>query len=167
MAKGPRYRVKFRRERDGQTDYKKRLALLKSRLPRLVVRISNKHICCQVINHEKEGDRVIASGFSKELVKLGWKGSTSNTPAAYLTGYLCGRRAKKAEIEKAVLDIGRRSVIRGSRVFAALKGALDAGIEIPHSESILPPQERIEGAHIDPGLKTQVGNIKKAIDSKF
>ena len=88
MAKGPKYRVKFRREREGKTDYKKRLALLKSRLPRFVVRVSNKNVLCQVIAHEGAGDKAVASCSSKELAKLGWKASRSNIPAAYLVGYL-------------------------------------------------------------------------------
>jgi len=167
MAKGPKYNVKFRRERDGQTNYKKRLALLKSRLPRLAVRISNKNVLCQVISHEKEGDRILVSGFSKELGKLGWRGPASNTPAAYLVGYLCGKKAKKAKVEKAIFDLGFRSIVKGSKVFAALKGALDAGLEMPHDESILPSQERLEGAHIDAKLKIQVNDVKKKIDSKF
>ncbi|MDK2384746.1 MAG: 50S ribosomal protein L18, partial [Candidatus Korarchaeota archaeon] len=38
MARSARYKVRFRRRREGKTDYKKRLALLKSGLPRMVVR---------------------------------------------------------------------------------------------------------------------------------
>lgn len=34
----------------------------------------------------------------------------------------------------ALLDVGLRRTTTGSRIFAALKGAADGGIEIPHSE---------------------------------
>lgn len=166
MAKGPRYSVKFRREREGKTNYKRRLALLKSKLPRFVVRISNKNVLCQLISHEAEGDRIMASGSSKELAKLGWKGSCSNMPAAYMTGYLCGKKAAKAKAKKAVLDMGFRDVVKGSKVFASLKGAVDAGLEIPHDEAVFPAPERLEGAHIDAGLKAKIQDIKKKIDSK-
>jgi len=167
MAKGPKYVVKFRREREGKTNYKKRLALLKSRLSRLVVRISNKNIICQAIAHGKEGDAVLAVGTSNELAKLGWKGSKSNIPAAYLTGYLCGKKALKAKVDEAVFDLGFRDVVKSSKVFATLKGALDAGLQIPHDDVILPPQDRIEGAHIDAKVKAQVDDLRKKIDSKF
>jgi large subunit ribosomal protein L18 len=166
MAKGPRYAVKFRREREGKTDYTNRLALLKSRIPRLIVRISNKNVRCQIVEHSKDGDRVLADASSKELQKMGWKAARSNLPTVYLAGYLCGKKAKKAA-KKAVLDTGFKETIKGSKIFAALKGALDAGIEIPHDESVLPSQDRLEGAHIDAKVKAQVDNIKQKIDSKY
>jgi large subunit ribosomal protein L18 len=167
MAKGPKYKVKFRREREGKTNYKKRLALLRSRLPRLIVRISNKNVLCQVVSHAPEGDKVIVTATTKELAKLGWKGSGSNMPAAYMAAYLCAKKAKKEKISKAVFDMGFKDIIAGSKPFAALKGAVDGGLEIPHDESVLPPQERLEGGHIDSKIKSQVDALKKKIDSKF
>lgn len=166
MAKGPKYKVKFRREREGKTNYKKRLALLKSRAKRFVIRISNKNILCQIVSYDGKTDTVLASGSSKELAKLGWKGATSNIPAAYLTGYLCGVKAKKAKVTEAVPDLGFTQVIKGSKPFAALKGGLDAGVQMNHDEAVLPPQERLDGAHIDAKIKTQVADVKKKIDSK-
>ena len=148
MAHGPRYRVAFRRRREGKTDYHQRFTMVRSGWNRLVVRKSLKHMRVQVIKAEKQGDITLASSHSSELKKYGWTKSMSNTPAAYLTGYLCGIRAKKAGIKKAVLDIGIQRVIPGSTLFAALKGAIDAGVEIPHNETILPPEERRKGAHI-------------------
>jgi large subunit ribosomal protein L18 len=165
MAQGPRDKVKFRRERELKTDYKKRLALLKSRTARFVVRISNKNVVCQFITHGETGDRVLASGSSKELQKLGWGTARANTPAAYLTGYLCGKKGRKNGVEKAVLDIGFQSIVKGSKIFAALKGAVDAGVKIPHDVSILPAQERLDGAHIGDKIKAQVAETKKKIDA--
>ncbi len=148
MARSGRYRVKFRRRREGKTDYRRRLALLKSGLPRLVVRRTNRHIIVQVVEYSPHGDRVLAHAFSKELRKFGWKYSLKSTPAAYLTGYLAALRAKQAGVEEAVLDIGRQASTRGSRIYAALKGAVDAGLQVPHGGEILPDESRIRGEHI-------------------
>lgn len=149
MARGPRYRVPWRRRREGKTNYYKRLKLILSGKPRLVVRRTNKYVIVQVAEARIEGDRMIAVAHSRELVKrYGWKAGTKNTSAAYLTGFLAALRALKAGVREAVLDIGLASPAPGSRVFAALKGALDAGMDIPHSETILPPIERIRGEHI-------------------
>ncbi len=148
MAKGPRHRVPFRRRREGKTNYRKRLKLLLSGKPRLVVRKSNQHVTAQIIVYDEVGDRTIVSAHSKELVKIGWLGSTKNVAAAYLVGLLCGLRAKKKGIEEAILDIGLISPTKGGKVFAVLKGAVDAGLKIPHSEEILPSEDRIKGEHV-------------------
>ncbi len=148
MARSSRYKVRFRRRREGRTDYKKRLALLKSGLPRMVVRRTNRNIIVQFVRFRPEGDEVIAYAFSKELSKFGWPYGGKNTPAAYLTGYLAALRAKRSGVDRAILDIGRFPSTRGSRLYAALKGALDAGIELPHSPEILPEESRIRGEHI-------------------
>ena len=149
MGHGPRYRVPWRRRREGKTNYYKRLKLIKSGKPRFVVRRTNKYIIVQVAEARIEGDRIIAAAHSRELVKLyGWRGGTANTSAAYLTGLLAAYRALEKGVRDAVLDIGLYDPIPGSRVFAALKGALDAGLKIPHGEGILPSEERIRGEHI-------------------
>lgn len=165
MATGPKYIVKFRRVRDGKTDFKKRLALLKSGKARFVVRLSNKNAICQVIANSGESDMVLASGASKELIKLGWDLPRSNASAAYLTGYLCGKKAKKAKVSEAVFDIGFKGIVKGSNLFAALKGAVDAGMQIPHDASVLPAQDRVDGAHKDAKYKAKVAEVKKKIDS--
>ncbi|MEM1873352.1 MAG: 50S ribosomal protein L18 [Acidilobaceae archaeon] len=149
MARGPTYRVPLRRRREGKTNYYKRVKLIASRKPRLVVRKTNKYIIVQVVEATIPGDRTIAAAHSRELVKLyGWLGDTNNTCAAYLTGLLAGYRALSKGVREAVLDIGLHRPSPGSRVFAALKGALDAGLMVPHSPEILPPGERIECRHI-------------------
>ena len=149
MAKGPSYNVPYRRRREGKTDYHRRKKLLISGLPRLVARKTNKHIIAQIVEASIEGDRVLASAHSSELrKKFGWLGSLKNLPAAYLTGLLCGYRALKKNIKKAILDIGLQTPSKGARVFAVMKGCIDAGIEIPHGEEILPSEERIKGQHI-------------------
>lgn len=148
MARSSRYKVRFRRRREGKTDYRKRLALLKSGLPRMVVRRTNRYMIVQFVRFKHEGDEVIAYASSKELQRYGWPYAGKNTPAAYLTGFLAALRAKKAGVSEAILDVGRFPSKKGSRLYAALKGALDAGVEVPHSPEVLPDESRIRGEHI-------------------
>jgi len=144
MAIGPKHRVPPRRKREGKTDYRKRMKLLLSRKPRFVVRISLRHAITQLVGFRPEGDYTIAAANSKELSKHGWKGSTSSIEAAYLTGLLLGVRAKKKKHKEGVLDMGFVAPIKGGKVFGALKGAIDAGMEIPHSEEVLPEAAAFE-----------------------
>ncbi|MGB9023504.1 MAG: 50S ribosomal protein L18 [Candidatus Bathyarchaeia archaeon] len=148
MVKGSQYNLRYRRRRSGTTDYRKRKRLVLSGLPRLVVRPANKHITVQIVEAQATGDRVLASAHSSELKEYAWKGSGGNLPAAYLTGSLAGYRAKSKGIQTAILDVGRRPVTPGSRLFAAMSGAVDSGIEVPHGEEILPVKERVRGEHI-------------------
>lgn len=148
MAKNARYCVPYRRRREGKTNYRKRKALILSGKPRLVVRGTLKNVIVQVIAAKPQGDEVLVSAHSRELIKYGWAAPRGNIPAAYLTGYLCGLKAKRKGLEEAVLDIGLHSPSKGSRVFAALKGAVEAGLNIAHSEEKLPEEDRLVGKHI-------------------
>lgn len=148
MAKGPTYKVKFRRRREGKTNYYRRRRLLLSRKPRLVVRKTNTRTIVQVVNAQVTGDVTLASAISSELTNYGWNAGIGNLPAAYLTGLLAGRRALERGVTTAVLDLGLHPPIRGSKIYAALKGAVDAGLEIPHNPEILPSEDRLTGKHI-------------------
>jgi large subunit ribosomal protein L18 len=149
MGRGPRYKVPRRRRREGKTNYRKRYIVIMSRKIRFVVRPSLKYIGIQLIRAKPEGDETLAAAHSRELAKkYGWKGGMANTPAAYLTGFLAGARALKEGISEAVLDIGFVTPVPGGKVFAALKGALDAGLNIPHSDEMIPGEDRIRGEHI-------------------
>ena len=141
---GPRYKVPFRRRREGVTDYSHRLKLVKSGKARAVVRKTNRYFTVQFIEFENTGDSVVASASSIELAKYGWKGAASNSAAAYLTGLLAARRAVKKGVSVAVLDAGLVSPARNSGIYAALNGMVEAGLEVPHGEGILVPAERIE-----------------------
>lgn len=154
-----------RRRRLQKTDYKKRLALLKSEKTRLVIRKSLENIRVQFIGFNAGGDKTDASAVSAELGKLGWKNGTGNLPAAYLTGLLAGTRAKKAGISEAVFDLGLQTSTKGSRIYASLKGVVDAGLAIPHSEDILPSEERISGKHIQSrkGIEKEFAEVKEKI----
>ncbi|MEW6328945.1 MAG: 50S ribosomal protein L18 [Candidatus Micrarchaeota archaeon] len=145
-ATGPKYSVKLRRRRDFLTNYQKRLALVKSGKPRLVVRKSQKHILVQFIEYADSGDRTLACAHSKELEKMGWP-ARGNAPTAYLTGLLGGRRALVAGVKEVVFDIGLHAPTKGAIVFASLKGVLDAGVKANAGEELF-NAERIKGAHI-------------------
>jgi large subunit ribosomal protein L18 len=94
------------------------------------------------------GDFVLASAHSRELVKkYGWKGATGNVPVAYLTGLLCGLKAKKSGVTEAILDLGLVSPTKGSKVFSTMAGVVDAGVVIPHSDEKI-VKERTRGDHI-------------------
>lgn len=163
MVHSARAKVPFRRRREGKTDFRRRLNLIKSNKIRAVVRHSNNFVTVQFIKFTLEGDRVLASATSRELTKLGWQGSTSNIPAAYLVGMLAAKRARKEDISDAVLDIGLRVPVRGAKIFAALSGILEEGIEVPHDEEILPAPERLSGAHISEQTTRNFEEVKSAI----
>ena len=156
------YRVPHRRRRENKTDYRKRLRLLKSNKPRLIVRKSSNSIICQIIQYNTKGDIVIIQAHSRELKGFGWKAHGGNVSSAYLVGYLCGLKTKNKKIKEAVLDTGLYRSTKGSRIYAALKGVLDAGLQIPHSEEILPNEGRVSGKHIeDYAQKLLKGNKEK------
>ena len=176
MAQGPTYRVKFRRRREGKTNYYRRRSLLQSRRPRLVVRKTNTITLVQLINANVTGDITVASAVASELSNYGWDASTGNIPAAYLTGFLAGLRAKSRGVKEAILDVGLNPPIKGSRIYAALKGVVDAGLDVPHNPDVLPDDSRISGEHIvtsyeyysgkkDSLMFTKVGKKKTTITS--
>ena len=148
MKKHTIYNLPFKREREEKTNYRSRLKLLRSSKPRLVARLSSRNALAQIAAYGEEGDKIVASASSKQLAKLGWKGNTGNLSAAYLVGLLLAKEAKKAKVAEAVYDIGRQTSVLGSRLYAVLKGAVDGGLEVPHSEEALPSEERIKGRHI-------------------
>ncbi len=140
--------VQYRRKREGKTDYRLRLKLVKSNKPRLVLRRSKQHLITQFVEYQPDGDKVLATTTSIELRKFGWKTNARNLPAAYLTGLLCGVKAKKANISEAILDLGLNKSTTGGMLYAVLKGVIDAGLNIPHNGKILPSEARISGEHI-------------------
>ena len=148
MAHGSRYKVAFKRRREGKTDYGARLKLIGLDKHRLVIRVTGNHTIAQIVDVELSGDQTLISAHSQELKNMGWMGSGKNTSAAYLTGYLCAKKAIKEGLDGAVLDMGLKSSTKGSRVYAALKGAIDAGLEIPYNDIVLPDDDRITGEHI-------------------
>ncbi|MEM4575833.1 MAG: 50S ribosomal protein L18 [Candidatus Nezhaarchaeales archaeon] len=157
-------RIPFNRRRKGLTNYRLRRRMILSGRPLLVVRRTCSQIIVQVVKPEVRGDVVLAQATGRELkTKFGWPASGKNTPASYLVGYLAALRAIKAGVKEAVLYIGLHRAVKGSRVFAALKGALDGGLKIPHSPEMLPSEDRIKGSHIAEYAK----QLKESNPEKF
>lgn len=148
MMKGKIFTVPFRRKREGRTYYKQRLKTLLSSKPRFVVRKSLKNFYASLVYYIPKGDKIILTVSSKSLIKLGWKADTSNISSAYLVGFIAGKKAVEKGIKEAIFDIGLNNSVKGSRLYSALAGALDAGLKIPCNHEILPPKERISGEHI-------------------
>jgi large subunit ribosomal protein L18 len=154
MARNSRYRVPLRRRREGKTDYQARTGLVLSRRPRLVARGTLKNAIAQIIIAKPHGDEILVAAHSKELQKFyGWKAPTGNIPAAYLTGLLCGLKAKAKGVNEAVLDIGLVSPSKGSLVFAIMNGVNEGGVNVPHDEAKI-VKERTKGEHIAKYAKT-------------
>jgi len=167
-----RYQVKFKRRREGKTDYYARKRLIfqdknKYNTPkyRLIVRLSNRDVTCQIAYSRIEGDRVVCAAYSHELPKYGIKVGLTNYAASYCTGLLVARRllqklgldslysgctevtGEEYNVEPAddgpgafrcFLDVGLARTTTGARVFGAMKGAVDGGLNIPHSVKRFP-----------------------------
>ncbi len=140
--------VYYRRKREQKTNYLRRRRQLHGGIPRFVVRFTNSRVIAQVVAFTITGDKILAAVDSTQLVKQGWKYSQKNTPAAYLTGMLLASKAKEAGINTAVLDLGFKTPRVGAKVYAALKGAVDGGLDVPCGDGIMPSEERLTGVHI-------------------
>lgn len=183
-----RFQVKPRRRREGKTDYKARRALVindknKYNSPkyRLVVRITNSNIICQIVSARLEGDHVMAAAYSHELPRYGIPVGLTNYAAAYATGLLLARRVlqrlglaeayvgnEEADGElfhvepegetrpfRALLDVGLVRTTTGHRVFGAMKGAVDGGLDVPHNEKRFPKYSK-DGGFDPEALKSRI-----------
>ena len=148
MATGPRYKVPFRRRREGKTNYHVRYKLILSKKPRVVVRKSNASTTLQLVVAEQMGDKTLLTVKSQELKSFGFTSSLGNLPAAYLTGLLFGKKMLALGIDEGIADIGLHASTRGNRIYAAIKGVVDAGVNVPHSPEIFPDDARTRGEHI-------------------
>ncbi len=148
MKRGNIFTVPFRRKRQGRTYYKKRMRILMSSRPRFVVRKSLRDMKASIVEYGVKGDKVILTVSSKALKNFGWKGDNGNLSSAYLVGFLAGKKSVEKGIKEAIFDLGFSNSVRGSRLYAALAGAIDSGLKIPFDQEILPSKERISGEHI-------------------
>ena len=128
----------------------------------ITVNITNENTQVQILKPGMTGDKVIASAHSRSLLDKGWKGSRKSIPAAYLTGYLAGKKALGQGAKDAILYTGTRRYTQ--RVAAALKGVVDAGVEVPADAETFPADERINGEHLT--VKNEISKIKSSIDSE-
>lgn len=162
MARKTVKTIAFRRKREKKTNYLTRRQLLMNNKPRLTVRKSLKNISLQIVDYHPNGDKILVSAHSRELIKLGWKGSRKNLPACYCTGLLIAKKAKLKNINEVIPDLGLYRVIYGSKLFAALKGATDGSLKIKINEKVLPKQDRLSGKHIS-NFKDNFEEVKKKI----
>ncbi|NDB64762.1 MAG: 50S ribosomal protein L18 [Euryarchaeota archaeon] len=170
MPSGKNQRLRYKRRENGLTDYRRRLRLLRGDSPRAVVRVSNTQATCQLVKYSPEGDRVLVEMKSSSLIKEhGWPNDASrkSIPASYLTGYALGKKALATGVKSAVLDIGLAASSTGNRVYAALKGMVDAGLDIPHGEAVLPSEDRISGRHISESLESSLESTKASIEEAY
>lgn len=138
----------YRRRRSGATDYRARRRAISSRGMLLAVRISTKNVSAQFLKPTVKGDLVVASANSHALKKLGWKGSSKSIPACYLLGLWAGKEAKKKGVERAFLYNGPVPFVKGTRIPAFVKGVVDAGVDIPFSEEVVPSEKVLKGETI-------------------
>jgi large subunit ribosomal protein L18 len=149
MATKKHHIVIVRRRREGKTDYRTRKALVIGRKPLLAVRQSNKYIYGQILKPSAKGDMTVCSSSSRVLSKqYGWKGSSKNIPAAFLTGYLLGKEAMGKSISEAIAYPGVTGFVHGSRTASLLGGAREAGLKIPLDDAVLPDDTRMKGGHV-------------------
>jgi len=152
----------LRRLREEKTNYKKRGTMLMGKRDFITVNITNENTQVQVLKPGMTGDKVIASAHSRYLLDKGWKGSRKSVPAAYLTGYLAGKKAIGQGAKDAILYTGTRKYTQ--RMAAALKGVVDAGVQVPADSETFPSEERINGEHLK--VKNDISKIKSTIDTE-
>lgn len=159
-----------KRRKEGRTDYAKRFRLLKSEKPRLVLRRTNKYFVAQYTIHNETKDRVEFGVNSFALLKYGWpkefEGSLKSVPAAYLLGFLAGKKIIKNKMERPIIDLGMTRNVHKSRSHAFLKGVIDSGIELKHDEKTFPPQDRLEGKHLKKDFSKFFSEIKSKIEKE-
>ncbi len=147
-----------RRRKEGKTDYKARFSFLKSGMPRVIVRKTNRYIVGQIVVSDIAQDKVIVGVVSKDLLGKGWpeklSGSLKSLPAAYLTGYYLGKKSK--EIKEGILDLGLQRNVHKSRIYAFVKGLRDSGFSVPCSEDAMPSEEMLM-------KKPEIGKLIKTI----
>ena len=140
-------RVAKKRRRERKTDYSKRIKLLKSKKPRIVFRKTNKYIIAQYIISKEAKDSIKIGVNSRILLKYGWPkekiGSLKSISAAYLMGYLIGKKILKNKLEMPIVDFGMIRTLYKTRVFAFLKGLIDSGVKIPCKEEAFPEEGRV------------------------
>lgn len=102
-----RFQTKFKRRREGRTDYFARKRLItqdkdKYNTPkyRLVARVTSTRVIAQVVYATLQGDKVFCAADSTEFKKWGLTTGLSNYASAYATGLLLARRL----LEKVGLD---------------------------------------------------------------
>jgi len=157
-------RTQKRRRKECKTDYQARMALLKSELPRIVVRRTNKYFIVQIVESTEAKDKVIMGVTSKDLTEYGWdkkfNGSLKSIPAGYLTGYMLAKKTKKGEF---ILDLGMATKKNKGRTYSVAAGLIEGGLKIRANEKVFPTKERLMGEHLKPEVKEMIAKVKEKI----
>jgi len=157
-----------KRKAEHKTDYAKRIKLLKSELPRVVFRKTNRYVLAQYVTSDEAQDKIILGITSKVLLKHGWpeelRGSLKSIPASYLTGYLIGIQIIKKKLETPIIDFGMHRVLHKSKLHAFLKGLSDSGVKIKCKEEAFPEQDRIKGKHMKKDFSKTFEEIKTKLN---
>ena len=154
-----------KRKMEGKTDYKKRIGYLKSGKIRVVIRPSSKNLVIQAVSFQESGDKILITIKASDLRKLYWNYHLGNLPSSYLTGFYFGIKAKE-KIKGGIIDLGFRSLVRGDRVSATIKGIIDSGFEVPYSDSVFPNEKRINGSEVAEFAK-KLSSDKQAYEKQF
>jgi large subunit ribosomal protein L18 len=152
----------LRRLREEKTNYRKRGTMLMGKRDFITVNISNQNTQVQILTPGMTGDKVVSSAHSRYLLEKGWKGSRKSVSAAYLTGYLAGKKALGQGAKDAILYTGTKRYTQ--RMAAALKGVIDAGLQVPANEETFPSEDRINGEHLT--VKNDIPKMKSTIDGE-
>merc|ERR1719453_329088 len=123
-----RYQVKFRRRREGKTDYCARLLVAR----RLLQKVGLDEIYEGNLTYEGEDEEDDDFEYSPEVVTSEYNKRT----------YYVEELNDDKNPFHALLDVGIITTSTGSRVFGALKGAVDGGLDVPHSEKRFPGYDR-------------------------
>ncbi|HJO32220.1 MAG TPA: 50S ribosomal protein L18, partial [Nitrosopumilus sp.] len=148
--------------REEKTNYRKRGTMLMGKRDFITVNISNQNTQVQILTPGMTGDKVVSSAHSRYLLEKGWKGSRKSVSAAYLTGYLAGKKALGQGAKDAILYTGTKRYTQ--RMAAALKGVIDAGLQVPANEETFPSEDRINGEHLT--VKNDISKMKSTIDGE-
>lgn len=163
-------KVAKRRRREGKTDYLNRIKLLKGVTPRVVFRKTNKYIIAQYIPSKEAQDKAEFGITSKILLKYGWpkelEGSLKSMTAAYLTGYLFGKKILKKKLTQPIVDFGMLRTLHKTKLYGFLKGLIDSGIKISCKEECFPEENRIQGKHLIEDFSKFFSQIKNKIDTE-
>jgi large subunit ribosomal protein L18 len=162
-------KIPKRRRREGKTDYKLRIGLLKSEKPRIVFRKTNRYVIGQCVKSKNAQDYTVLGVNSKDLLDYGWPaertGSLKSLPACYLSGLLLGKKILKKEKEKEfIFDIGMLRHVYKSKIYAFLKGVKDAGVNVNAKAEVFPDEKRLKGEHTK--VKEIFDRVKEKIEEE-
>lgn len=157
-----------RRRKENKTDYGIRIKLLKAEVPRIIFRKSNRYIIAQYVISKEAQDNIVTGATSRILMKYGWpedmEGSLKSLPASYLTGLFLGRKIAEKKLETPIIDIGMIRSVNKNRVFAFIKGLVDAKVKIKCDEESFPKEERIKGKNLKRDFSVIFSKIKGKIE---